>query len=382
MNNKRKITVFYDNTLYTFFWLQPLIEAKKYLKKAGYSLAFSRLRILSCFLNRKNKHSFAKVNKNKKFDIVFLAFHHKSFFVKKDTKERADFLKNLKKKSNKLVWLDCSDSTGTCVFDVLPFVDIYLKKQILKNKNLYCKKLLGQRLYTNYYSLKYGLAVPENESNSSFVEDCSLLKKIDVSWNISLWNNIVGGKMLRIKKFLSLDSVSIKQKHLSFDERTLNVFFNGSCPTNESSITYQRKRIFEISDSYCSDYFSANPILLSRKEYKKCMKSARYALSPFGWGEICNRDFEAFLYGSCLLKPSVEHIETFPNVYIRGVTYIPFRWDFSDFKDKVDYLLSPQNKEKKELIAKKGNELFCYYRKNKGKALAEHLIGVFQKHNI
>ena len=31
-------------------------------------------------------------------------------------------------------------------------------------------------------------------------------------------------------------------------------------------------------------------------------------MSPFGFGEICYRDFEAMLNGACLIKPDVSHL--------------------------------------------------------------------------
>ena len=57
--------------------------------------------------------------------------------------------------------------------------------------------------------------------------------------------------------------------------------------------------------------------------------------SPFGWGEICYRDFEAYFSGSLLIKPSMDHIETWPNLYIKNQTYIPCRWDLKDLVDMI-----------------------------------------------
>jgi hypothetical protein len=63
-------------------------------------------------------------------------------------------------------------------------------------------------------------------------------------------------------------------------------------------------------------------------------------LSPFGWGEVCFRDFEAIISGSLLLKPDMSHLKTWPDVYIPYETYIPLKWDGSDIKEKAETYLA------------------------------------------
>ena len=59
---------------------------------------------------------------------------------------------------NKIVWLDDSDSTGITHFELLPLVDLYLKKQLLKDKKLYSQnQFYGDRIYTDYYHRTVGV---------------------------------------------------------------------------------------------------------------------------------------------------------------------------------------------------------------------------------
>jgi hypothetical protein len=74
-------------------------------------------------------------------------------------------------------------------------------------------------------------------------------------------------------------------------------------------------------------------------EYSAELGRTRVALSPFAWGEICFRDFECFLSGATLLKPDMNHLETWPGYYKPGVTYVPHAWDFSDFRLRANELL-------------------------------------------
>jgi hypothetical protein len=65
------------------------------------------------------------------------------------------------------------------------------------------------------------------------------------------------------------------------------------------------------------------------------LANSRLCFSPFGYGELCWRDIEAFQTGAVLIKPDMGHLQTLPDLYEPGVTYLPVRWDFSDLEDVV-----------------------------------------------
>ena len=69
---------------------------------------------------------------------------------------------------------------------------------------------------------------------------------------------------------------------------------------------------------------------IAQADYMAEMRRARLCFSPFGYGEICWRDIEAFEAGSVLVKPDMGHLETRPDLYQPGVTYLAVRWDFAD----------------------------------------------------
>ena len=79
---------------------------------------------------------------------------------------------------------------------------------------------------------------------------------------------------------------------------------------------------------------------VSREEYFKELFDAKLCFSPFGYGEVCWRDFEAMFTGSLLLKPDMSHLDCYPEVFIPYQTYVPLAWDLSDFDEKVDYYLN------------------------------------------
>ncbi len=105
------------------------------------------------------------------------------------------------------------------------------------------------------------------------------------------------------------------------------------------SISYQRKLIL--------DKIEGNPLFLTRRvpqgRFNRETANSRIILSPFGWGELCLRDFETVRSGALLLKPDMGHIETWPDIFVPGETYIPFDWDAEQLAAQADYYLTHEN---------------------------------------
>ena len=92
-----------------------------------------------------------------------------------------------------------------------------------------------------------------------------------------------------------------------------------------NTISFQRKLIRE-------KLFNQMPTnKLTRKTFFNELVESKICLSPFGLGEITLKDFECFLTGTLLLKPSMEHLETWPNFYIENETFVSHS-DLSDIE--------------------------------------------------
>ena len=74
---------------------------------------------------------------------------------------------------------------------------------------------------------------------------------------------------------------------------------------------------------------------VGRRQYFRELRQSALCFSPFGYGEVCWRDFEAIVHGAALVKPDMQHIETHPNAFVPFETYIPVRWDLADLPEKV-----------------------------------------------
>jgi hypothetical protein len=89
------------------------------------------------------------------------------------------------------------------------------------------------------------------------------------------------------------------------------------------------------------------------------MSLSRVVFSPFGWGEVCFRDYEAVALGAVLLKPSMEHVQTNPNVYQAYETYVPVKWDLSDLPQACDWCM--QNPDRCRQITRNARRVLRDY---------------------
>jgi hypothetical protein len=104
------------------------------------------------------------------------------------------------------------------------------------------------------------------------------------------------------------------------------------------SISYQRTLVL---DAIAGDLAFLTG-RASQRQFNREIEHARVTVSPFGWGELCLRDFEAVLHGSLLLKPDMAHLETWPNIFVPHETYVPFDWDAKTLRETAHrYLDDP-----------------------------------------
>jgi len=99
------------------------------------------------------------------------------------------------------------------------------------------------------------------------------------------------------------------------------------------------------------------------RKYLTDIGKSKITFSPFGYGEICWRDYEAFALGSLLIKPDMSHLICNPEIFIPYETYIPISWDFSDFNEKFRYYIN--NQSERIRIAKNAFDVGYDFHKNR-----------------
>ncbi len=82
-------------------------------------------------------------------------------------------------------------------------------------------------------------------------------------------------------------------------------------------------------------------IRLPQDEYQQKIIESKILISPYGFGEYgAPRDVQSAQVAAVLIKPKMDWIDTKPNMYVDGETYISCKEDYSDLEEKVDYVLS------------------------------------------
>ena len=102
--------------------------------------------------------------------------------------------------------------------------------------------------------------------------------------------------------------------------------------------TKHRKGAWDILEKY-RDKYSIFLDRLPYQEYVEKLWKSKIALSPFGMGEVCFRDFELMQFGTLMIKPDMDIVNTYPNPYIKDETYISVKPDWSDLEEKIEKVL-------------------------------------------
>lgn len=313
----------------------PFYLYKKELKEK-FGLIFNELKI------NDNSDALSKLDVDfSKYDVMFVQ--------KRALRDDVEFLKSIEIKK---VFLDDSASSGTCLFNILPYINVYLKKQFLKNLEKYKKPYLGKRYYADYLIKLYNIKEPHKKSQ---------LLKVKYKNKLVLgWNFLISKRFYRQLR---------KQRYRIFKKRKIDISCRIRLGDNKSSepkwIYFHRFFVLNNLKKLKNKYkIIATNRLISIRSYLRELKKSKICVSPFGFGEICWRDFEAIMCGCLLVKPKMEHLITEPDIFIPNKTYVPVKWDLSDLNEKCEYFLT-HDEEREEIIknAKEASEKYFQERK-------------------
>ncbi len=310
-------------------------------------------------------YSFHYLN-NLEGDILILVrkFHKLDLNNDQNKDLMINELRSLKKNFSKVIYFDDSAAVSHILFFITPYVDSYWVRGLLSNLNDYKKAFYGGRTYSQYYYDNY--QIKDKNKYLSPLKKGDFPKNIKIAWNIGVGiyptNKIsfFNRNYMKIKKIScvlsSLPTIKlvylIIKKYKEEMIGTLNdpIDFSNKKPFISSrfsargyynSVSFHRKLLLE--------KIKENKLFLTgklpHKEYLKECSSVYGLLSPFGWGEICYRDFEAIMCGNILVKPDMSHLVTWPNIYTDDC-YLKLDWNFKNLDDINNLLL------KKETILK------------------------------
>lgn len=237
-----------------------------------------------------------------------------------------DRLKNLNPEA-KIAFFDTNAPTDLRFAETVnPYIDWYVKRHALANRLDYSKVTMGDTRLVEYYNRLCGN--PEAQQ-MFFPVSQVLLDKI-----------IVGPSFFTAREMLPYFDQCSSPPFAARKKINLNARLKTKGSRWFSSM---RERAVKACLDIPFDAMIISEATVSDRQYKKELRASRVCFSPFGYGEVCWRDFEAILAGALLIKPDMSHVETAPNIFIPFQTYVPVAWDFSDLDDRVSYYLDNED---------------------------------------
>ncbi|MDZ7693142.1 MAG: hypothetical protein U5K69_18815 [Balneolaceae bacterium] len=229
----------------------------------------------------------------------------------------------------------------------------------MKNKHQYTINR-GRNSYMVFLP-EYNLSKEIEEDNLRYQSEytpCpeSELHKIKLGWNIGMidYRTFPLSRFYPIGTSRLLNSVyKVPKFYENLDDKPIDSVFRGAIKKNKENYAYQRNKVIELFEKY-PNYITGD--VIPKKKYLDELKKSKTCVSPFGWGEVCFRDFEAIINGCVLIKPDMDHIETWPDLYRKNETYVSIKWDMTDLEQTLNEVVS--NYEDYKPLVRNAQEIY------------------------
>jgi hypothetical protein len=258
------------------------------------------------------------------YDLIALKLQYKT--PAEDVAKIAEHVVANKRAVTKLAYFDGIDDLCVHWPTLLDYVDFYVKRHAFKDRSEYLKNYVGSTNLTDYVFRKHGAEALDGDSTASGAVKAEHLSKIilGLTFGMDEWALQLHRKTQKMKKTA---------------DRPHDVVCRADIPPNW--MANLRKPIGAVMERLRA---SGRKVItpekrVSREEFYQEMSDAKIYISPFGYGEICGRDYECVILGSLLIKPDMSHVEVLPDIYRPLETYIPVAWDYSDLEDTVQFYL-------------------------------------------
>ena len=267
------------------------------------------------------------------------------WFLKPD-KVDLELLKRLRQQYQTIFFFNGNAGGGILRPEVLPYVDCFFNKSLFKDRSLYSRQLYGDELYTDYYHREHGIDDPQPRQRQ-VISNPADYAKLKVSWNIGIGDfprhkyrqraAVALARTLGMKWVKPFYKRREPPQQLPANSGSYDIQARWGGPKRPTLLYHRELMLRKIN---------GNPRFIvgrvAQNLYNEEIKNCKITLSPFGWGELCFRDFEAVLNGSLLLKPDMSHLETWPDIFKPYETYIPFDWEASDLVAKGEQYLGDE----------------------------------------
>lgn len=246
----------------------------------------------------------------------------------------------------KIVFLDWYAPAHIAQTGVLPLVDLYVKKHVLRDRLAYSKGMHDTNL------VEYEAEFRPEFLDTKFLQDDAeeVEQKLFVGWNFATDPGRIG---------------ALNEGRHHETDRPIDLHCRICAPdARDTWYTHMRGRAFDAIQRLAAGPLASGNVLcetrrLAYRDYLNEITQSKLCFSPFGYGEVCWRDFEAILSGAVLVKPDMSHLETRPDIYRPHETYVPVRWDFADLEDQCHRYLA--DKEAREQLTRNAARVWRDY---------------------
>lgn len=229
-----------------------------------------------------------------------------------------------------LAIFDTFDQTSSPFFGAIAHVDFYIKSQILKNVSEYRRPYAGGFVVSDWVHRHLGFDLEDWNFGSSLpaTEEVKL---------ICGWNMGISRRYSSLARLIDLFARPWERRPIQLNRRFV-IPDPGRVPKWEWYQEYRRFCGLRVA-ALEGDFRLTGNTPLRRRAYLQEMARSQIVFSPFGWGEVCFRDFEAIACGAVLVKPDMSHLVTKPDIYEDNVTYKSVRWDLGDLAEVCRWVL-------------------------------------------
>jgi len=310
LKNCRRVCIYYALNRISFSQVYPFIYYQREIEHR-YNVEIRFLPVNTLAQGNSLKHPRA--------DIILVQTW---FTVDADSlRQMLDFL-SLKNPDAEISFLDSFAHSDIRLARILdPYIRFYIKKSLFKNQCEYLRSYCGDTNLTEYYGRLYGIT----SGPVDWKTPETALQKLRLGPNFFTAPHFISG-------FSNGHIPALSPRKIDVHAR-----LGGARGTNwyQTMRTASKKKIQSLKSV---NVFTGAGV--AWKLYMAEMRDSNICFSPFGYGELCWRDVEAFATGAVLVKPDMSHLRTLPNLYEENETYIPIKWDFSDLPEVVQNILS------------------------------------------
>ncbi len=232
-----------------------------------------------------------------------------------------------------LVYFDGDDDPSLQWPQLVESVDLYVKKHVYADAQEYLKPRIGKTNLTDHAARHFGWDFSRDINPGFPGLPQASIAKLHLGWNIGLDDKIE----------------ELGRNPLVRSTAPKDVDIGTRAPAAADAwISPMRRMAVEKIEALGGRFRVLAPTdRVSQEKYYEEMLRTRICVSPFGFGELCWRDFEAILCGCLLVKPDMSHLRTMPDIFLPDDCFVPVKWDYSDLEEVCARYLADEDLRRK-----------------------------------